>query len=101
MNLVVQNKVNEQLYSVTIKNKENEQLYSVTIKNIMRFELALNHVGIGVSFRQAAGVIQHAKNRTNAAKLTESMCAMSLAGDGSTHPNLSLVYACAYVSAVS
>jgi hypothetical protein len=42
------------------KNEEEPQ-YTATIKNIVRFELAIDHVSIGMSFRQVAGAIQHAK----------------------------------------
>jgi len=92
---------------------EEEPHYSVTIKNVMRFNLAIDHVSIGMSFRQAAGAIQHAKDRTKTSKLSgindlivgqyvrvlvatnlqviadmlddDTVWAMSLAGDGSAH----------------
>jgi hypothetical protein len=51
------------------KNEEKPQ-YTVTIKNIMRFELAIDHISIGMSFRQVAGAIQHAKDRTKMSKLS-------------------------------
>ncbi|CAM6024322.1 unnamed protein product [Sphagnum balticum] len=44
--------------------------YIVTIKNIMRFELTMDHILIGMSFRQTAVAIQHAKDRTKTTKLT-------------------------------
>jgi hypothetical protein len=87
----------------------------VTIKDCFRFDLAMDYVGIGLSFRQTAASIQKAKDRTKTTKLiglndciinstrtswslvavvlqqialildNESVWAMSLAGDGSTH----------------
>jgi hypothetical protein len=42
----------------------------MTIKNIMRFEIAMDHISIGMSFWQMAVVIQHAKDRTKTTKLT-------------------------------
>ncbi|XP_078473017.1 uncharacterized protein LOC144734619 [Lampetra planeri] len=87
--------------------------YTATIKNEMRFELAMDHVGVGMSFRQTAAAIDHARIRTNTPKLqgmndlivtqsvrvlvavglqmiariidNPSVWAFSLAGDGSTH----------------
>jgi hypothetical protein len=92
---------------------EEETHYTATIKNVMRFELAIDHVSIGMSFRQVAGAIQHAKFRTKMSKLSgindlivgqyvrvlvatnlqaiadmlddDMAWAFSLAGDGSTH----------------
>jgi hypothetical protein len=51
------------------KNKE-EPYYTATIKNVVRFELAIDHISIGISFRQVAGAIQHAKDRTKLSKLS-------------------------------
>jgi hypothetical protein len=51
------------------KNEE-EPHYTATIKNIVRFELAIDHVSIGMSLRQVAGAIQHAKDRTKMSKLS-------------------------------
>jgi hypothetical protein len=45
------------------KNEEEPQ-YTATSKNIVRFELAIDHVSIGMSLRQEAGAIQYAKDRT-------------------------------------
>ncbi|RQM25296.1 hypothetical protein B5M09_011286 [Aphanomyces astaci] len=87
--------------------------YTATIKNDMRFELAMDYVGAGISFREAAAAVQHARVRTNTpkvqgmadlivaksvrvlvavglqmiAKLIDdpSVWAFSRAGDGSTH----------------
>ncbi len=95
-----------------VKDEETD-LYVVTIKNVTRYELALDHVGSGMSFRQTAGAIEHAKRRTFSAKLAgindlivgqfvralvasnlqrisdllshRSAWAFSFAGDGSTH----------------
>jgi hypothetical protein len=94
-------------------NKDDALVYTVTIKDCLRFDLAMDYVGIGLSFRQMAAAIQKAKDRTKTAKLVglndcivgqytrvlvvvtlqqiafilddESVWAMSLAGDGSTH----------------
>jgi hypothetical protein len=85
----------------------------VKIKDVLRFELDMDYVGIGMSFRQTAAAIQRDKDRTKTAKLAgindgivgqytrvliavalqeiaailedESVWAMSLADDGSTH----------------
>jgi len=95
------------------EDEDDLHSYIVTIKNIMRFNLAMDHVGSSMSFRQTASAIQHAKERTKTAKLAgiinlmvgqyvrvlvgstlqqivdclndEFVSAMSLAGDGSTH----------------
>ncbi|RHY39496.1 hypothetical protein DYB30_013534 [Aphanomyces astaci] len=96
-----------------VRSDDDPYRYTITIKNVMRFELAMDFVGIGRSFREVASAIQHAKIRTHTAKLTgandlilgqyvrvlvgsslehisdvldhESVWAMSLAGDSSTH----------------
>jgi len=95
-----------------VKDEETGK-YTVAIKNITRYELALDHVGSGMSFRQTAGAIEHAKCRTHSAKLAgindmmvgkfvrslvasnlqrisdlmshSSVWAFSFAGDSSTH----------------
>jgi hypothetical protein len=87
--------------------------YVVTIKNVTRYELAMDHVSCGMSFRQTAQAIEHAKRRTSTAKLAgvtdfmvgtfvralvasnlqrvsdflddSSVWAFSFAADGSTH----------------
>ncbi|KAI2495067.1 hypothetical protein MHU86_19462 [Fragilaria crotonensis] len=92
---------------------ETSDMYVVHIKNVTRYELALDHVGSGMSFRQTATAIEHAKRRTSSAKLAgindlmvgqfvrsivafnlqrisglmgdHSVWAFSFAGDGSTH----------------
>ncbi|RHY20746.1 hypothetical protein DYB36_011168 [Aphanomyces astaci] len=73
-----------------VRSDDDPYRYTITIKNVMRFELAMDFVGIGRSFREVASAIQHAKIRTHTAKLTGandliSVWAMSLAGDSSTH----------------
>jgi hypothetical protein len=93
--------------------QSDESTYKVTIKNVMRFELAMDHVSIGMLFRQTMAAIQQAKDRTKTTKLArindlivshyirvvvaaalqnisdiidnESVWAISLAGDNSTH----------------
>jgi hypothetical protein len=93
--------------------KDDALIYTVTIKDCLRFDLAMDYVGIGLSFWQTAVAIQKAKDRTKTAKLVglndyivgqytrvlvavalqqialilddESVWAMSLAGNGSTH----------------
>jgi hypothetical protein len=87
--------------------------YAVTIHNPLRFRLAIDHVKVGLSFRQAAAVITEHRNRTKNVKLigisdhmvgqyvrvllavalqlvSNALCntsvwAFSLAGDASTH----------------
>jgi hypothetical protein len=93
--------------------KDDAPVYTVTIKYCLRFNLAMDYVGIGLSFWQTTVAIQKAKDRMKTAKLTglndcivgqytrilvdvalhqialilddESVWAMLLAGDGSTH----------------
>ncbi len=105
MKLFILNEVDE--------DEDDPHSYTVTIKNIMRFNLAMDHDGSGMSFRQMASAIQHTKERTKTAKLVgitdlmvgqyvrvlvgstlqqiadcfddESVWGISLAGDGSTH----------------
>ncbi len=105
MKLFILNEVNE--------DEDDSHSYTITIKNIMRFNLAMDHIGSRMSFQQTASAIQHAKERTKMAKLAgitdlmvgqyvhilvsstlqqiadclddESVWAMLLAGDGSTH----------------
>ncbi len=48
---------------------DGTDIYTVEIKGLMRFDLALDHISIGLSFRQAALAIQHAKDRTKTTKL--------------------------------
>ncbi|OQR83235.1 hypothetical protein ACHHYP_14942 [Achlya hypogyna] len=100
-----------------VRSDDDPDRYKITIKNVMHFELAIDHVGIGMSFRQVASAIQFAKIRSNMAELTgandliigqyvrvlvatslqhiadvlahKSVWAMSLAGDASTHRGLS------------
>jgi len=37
--------------------KDDALLYTVTIKDYLRFDLAMDYVGIGLSFRQTAAAI--------------------------------------------
>jgi hypothetical protein len=92
---------------------DGADIYTLEIKGLMRFDLALDHISIGLSFRQAALAIQHAKDKTKTTKLGgvndlmvaqwvrmlvavslqqiafilghESMWAFSFAGDGNTN----------------
>ncbi|RHY88241.1 hypothetical protein DYB26_011715 [Aphanomyces astaci] len=88
--------------------------YTVKIKNTMWYQLAIDHVGAGMSFKQTALAIGHAKNRAQVPKLAgindlivgqyvrvqvavalqrigdmlnnvKQVWAFSLAGDSSTH----------------
>jgi len=61
MKLFILNEVDE--------DEDDPHSYIVTIKNIMRFNLVMDHVESGMSFRQTASAIQHAKERTKTAKL--------------------------------
>jgi hypothetical protein len=104
MKLFILNEVDE--------DEDNPHSYTVTIKNIMQFNLAMDHIGSGMLFRQMASAIQHAKERTKTGKLVgitdlmvgqyvrvlvgsmlqqiadclddEFVWAMSLVGDGNT-----------------
>jgi hypothetical protein len=49
---------------------QEDGTYRVTVKNVMRFTLALEYVSIGMSFRQTAAAIEHAKIRIKTAKLS-------------------------------
>jgi hypothetical protein len=97
------------------KLDEDNEMYTVDIPNITRFFLAIDYVGCGMSFRQIAAAIRHAKDRlkmqklggindhnvgqyvralvaTNLNKIANlllhpSVWAFSIAGDGSTHRN--------------
>ncbi len=61
MKLFILNEVDE--------DEDDPHLYTVTITNIMWFNLAMDHVGSGMSFWQMASAIQHAKECTKMAKL--------------------------------
>ena len=50
--------------------REPDGSYSVIIKNPLRFNLALAHVSVGLSFRQTARVITQHRNFTKNAKLS-------------------------------
>ena len=43
--------------------------YTVTIKNMMRYHLVIDHAGAGISFKQTALAIGHAKNRAQLTQL--------------------------------
>ncbi len=47
----------------------NKDEYVVTIKGTMRYELAMDHVSMGMSFRQVAAAMQHTKERCSLSKL--------------------------------
>jgi hypothetical protein len=49
--------------------KDDAFVYTVTIKDCLRFNLAMDYVGIGLSFRKTAAAIQKAKDRTKTTKL--------------------------------
>jgi hypothetical protein len=51
------------------KLNNSETMYDVVIPNTTRFMLAIHHVGIGMSFRQTAAAIRHAKEVLKAPKL--------------------------------
>jgi hypothetical protein len=108
---IAQQKVNTM--KLFVQSDDDSMWYTVTITHVMRFELAMDFVAIGMSFRQVAKAIEHAKIRTSTAQLTgvndfivsqyvrvlvgtslqhiadlldhDSVWAISLAGDGSTH----------------
>jgi hypothetical protein len=99
------------------KLDEDNEMYTVDIPNSTRFFLVIDYVGCGMSFRQTAAAIRHAKDRlkmqklggindhnvgqyvqalvaTNLNKIADlllhpSIWAFSIAGDGSTHRNSS------------
>lgn len=92
---------------------QKDGTYKTTINNAMRYNLVLDFVSVGMSFRMAAKAVEHAKKRTHVSKLTglnsyivgqyirvyvahspqqigallkdDSAWAFSLAFDGSTH----------------
>jgi hypothetical protein len=53
-----------------VKNENDPDWYQVVIPNPMRFELAMDHVSIGMSFRQVAAAIQHTRDHTKTATLS-------------------------------
>jgi hypothetical protein len=63
-------KQNEKKNAMKLFCKEdNAPIYTVTIKDILRFDLAMDYVSIGMLFRQTAAAIQKAKDRTKTTKL--------------------------------
>lgn len=67
-NAVLLAKQKQRAMKLFIKS-DGADIYTVEIKGLMRFDLALDHISIGLSFCQAALAIQHAKDRTKTAKL--------------------------------
>ncbi|CAM6002565.1 unnamed protein product [Sphagnum balticum] len=53
-----------------VKNENDLDWYQVVIPNAMRFKLAMDHVSIGMSFRQATAAIQHTRDHTKTATLS-------------------------------
>ena len=51
-------------------HKQPDCSYVVTIKNPLRFQLSLDHISIGLSFRQTARIMSQYRNRTKNPKLT-------------------------------
>jgi len=51
------------------KLDEGNEMYTVDILNNMRFFLAINYVGCGMSFQQTTVVIHHAKDHLKVQKL--------------------------------
>ena len=63
-------KSSEKAHAMNLFVKESEaEKYVITIKNVMRYELALDLLRSGMSFRQAAMAIKHAKRRTQTLRL--------------------------------
>jgi len=56
------------LFVKDVANVEEDK-YVVTIKSMMRYELAMDHVSTGMSFRQVAATTQHTKERCSLSKL--------------------------------
>uniref|UniRef100_A0AAV1TLT7 Uncharacterized protein n=1 Tax=Peronospora matthiolae TaxID=2874970 RepID=A0AAV1TLT7_9STRA len=52
-----------------VKDKANVDDYLVTIKVTMLYELIMDHVLVGMSFRQVASAMQHTKERCGLSKL--------------------------------
>jgi hypothetical protein len=65
-------KAKEKTYALKlfVKNENDLNWYQVVIPNAMWFELAMDHVSIGMSFRQAVVAIQHARDHTKTATLS-------------------------------
>ncbi len=49
---------------------QEDKSYLVTIKNFLRFDLAVRHVSVGLSFRQTSKVIEQHHSATKNAKLS-------------------------------
>ncbi len=67
-NVVLLAKQKQHAMKLFVKS-DGANVYIVEIKGLMRFDLALDHISISLSFRQAALAIQHAKDRMKTAKL--------------------------------
>jgi hypothetical protein len=108
-------KAKQKINAVTffVIDEDDPGRYKVVTKNVLRYELAMDYVSIGMSFRQTSAAIQFARDHAKTAKLTgmndlvvgqyvlvlvasslqnisdrmddESVWAMSLAFDSSTH----------------
>jgi hypothetical protein len=66
-------KENEKKNTMKLFCKEDDVLvYMVTIKDILRFDLVMDCVGIGLSFQRTATTVQKAKDRTKMASMTTS-----------------------------
>jgi hypothetical protein len=64
-------KQNEKKNAMKLFCKEDDApVYTMTTKAIMRFDLAMDYVGIGLSFRHTSAAIQKANDHTKTAKLT-------------------------------
>jgi hypothetical protein len=48
---------------------QEDSSYRVTIKKPLRFQLAIDHISVGLSFRQTAAVITQHRNRCKNPKL--------------------------------
>ena len=53
-----------------VRNDDDPEWYKVSVNNATRFELAMDMVSIGMSFRQTAGAIQLTRERTKQAILS-------------------------------
>ncbi len=62
-------KANQKMNMMRLFDQKDDE-YIVTIMNVMCFKLMMDHISIGMSFRQMAAAIRHAKDRTKTTKLT-------------------------------
>jgi hypothetical protein len=56
------------LFVKDVANVEEDE-YVITIKGTMQYELAMDHVSMGMSFRQMAAAMQHTKECSSLSKL--------------------------------